>query len=76
MRGTMKNCLYVIVLLGMSLIFCSCAKESPEKIKSELLPVKENPLVSFRILIDVGSANDLIGKEGLCQLTFSMLADG
>ena len=76
MRGKLKNHLFAIIFLGISLIFCSCAKESPEKIKSELLPVAGSPLVSFRILIDVGSANDLISKEGLCQLTFSMLTNG
>ena len=33
-------------------------------------------MVSFRILFNVGSANDPAGKEGLCDLTLSMLAGG
>ena len=33
-------------------------------------------MISFRILFDIGSANDPAGKEGLCDLTLSMLAGG
>jgi len=44
--------------------------------KSELVPLEGNPLVSFRIQLSIGSANDPAGKEGLCQLTWSMLANG
>lgn len=65
-----------IFVLGISLMIVSCAKEAPNKLSSELLPLEGNPLISFRILLDVGSANDPSGKEGLCQLTFSMLAKG
>jgi zinc protease len=54
----------------------SCKKENPNKLTSELLPLEGNPLVQLKILIKVGSANDPSGKEGLAQLTFSMLANG
>ncbi len=54
----------------------SCSKATPGKITTELLLVEGSPLVSFRILLNVGSANDMVGKEGLCRLTFSMLASG
>ena len=41
-----------------------------------LLPVKNDPTVSFRIWFKVGSQNDPQGKEGLAQVTGMMLADG
>ncbi len=40
-----------------------------------LLPVKNDPTVSFRILFKAGSQNDPAGKEGLCSITASMLTD-
>jgi len=73
-----KNNYYVIEILILAAIFMtsSCAKNVITKLSSQFLPVKENPLVSFRILVNIGSANDPAGKEGLCQLAFSMLANG
>ena len=40
-----------------------------------LLPVKNDPTVSFRIWFKVGSQNDPQGKEGLANITASMLTD-
>ncbi len=40
-----------------------------------LLPVKNDPTISFRIWFKVGSQNDPKGKEGLASLTASMLTD-
>ena len=71
-----KYFLLGIFFLGLSFLLLSCAKVDPNKLSSELLPLEGNPLVSFRILLKVGSAHDPAGKEGLCQLTFSMLANG
>lgn len=71
-----KHSIFGILILGASLMLVSCAKENPNKLSIELLPVEGNPLVSFRILLDVGSARDAKGREGLCQLTWSMLAEG
>jgi zinc protease len=65
-----------ILVLCMIALSVSCSKEAPSKIATELLPIEGTPLVSFRILLTVGSANDSAGKEGLCRLTFSMLAGG
>lgn len=76
MRKHIRHCLSVILVLAMILMSSSCAKVSPEKISCELLPVKGIPLVSFRILVSIGSANDPPGREGLCQLTLSMMANG
>ena len=40
-----------------------------------LLPVRNDPTVSFRIWFKVGSQNDPMGKEGLANITASMLTD-
>lgn len=40
-----------------------------------LLPVKNDPTVSFRIWFKVGSQNDPAGKEGLSSITAAMLTD-
>ena len=50
----------------------SCAPPHDEAV---LLPVKNDPTISFRIWFKVGSQNDPAGKEGLAQLTASMLTD-
>jgi zinc protease len=43
--------------------------------KSVLLPVKNDPTISFRIWFKVGSQNDPAGKEGLASITAAMLSD-
>jgi zinc protease len=40
-----------------------------------LLPVKNDPTISFRIWFKVGSQNDPAGKEGLANITASMISD-
>lgn len=68
---------YLVALLASSILFLSCGpKTNPDKAAAELLPVEGSPLVSFRIVLRVGSAHDPAGKEGLCQLTLNMLANG
>ncbi len=65
-----------VFILVMVLLLIFCSQTGSDILQSELLPIEGNPLVSFRILINIGSANDPIEKEGLCQLTWSMLANG
>jgi zinc protease len=43
---------------------------------ADLLLHKSSPLVSFRILFNVGSALDPAGKEGVAALTAAMLSQG
>jgi zinc protease len=43
---------------------------------SSVLLSNSSPLVSFRLLFNVGSASDPKGKEGLAALTASMISDG
>ena len=52
----------------------SAGKASPS-MPAVLLP-NSSPLVSFRLLFNVGSAADPKGKEGLAALTASMISDG
>ena len=40
-----------------------------------LLPIKNDPTISFRIWIKVGSQNDPPGKEGLAEIVSSMLTN-
>ena len=75
----MKNSklfLFIGFLTVAFLMTLSCTKQSAGTLGTELLPVEGSPMVSFRILFNVGSANDPAGKEGLCNLTLSMLAGG
>lgn len=76
MRKKNKCYFLGIFILGISFMIVSCAKEAPTKLSFELLPMEGNPLISFRVLQNIGSVNDPPGKQGLCQLTFSMLANG
>jgi len=69
-----------IVFIAIILIFAVAApvaragKGSPT-MASVLLP-SSSPLVSLRLLFNVGPASDPKGKEGLAALTASMISDG
>ncbi len=71
---------YGLILLAFAAVMAAttaCGKKGTSgRMKTELLPVPGSPLVTFRIVLNVGSAHDPEGKEGLCQLTLNMLADG
>lgn len=41
-----------------------------------LLPVADDPTVSFRVVFNAGSQNDPAGKEGLAALTAALVAEG
>ncbi len=41
-----------------------------------LLPVADDPTVSFRVLFNVGSQNDPAGKDGLAALTATLITEG
>jgi len=76
MRNQTKLFLTGVLVLSIAFANFSCAQASPDKLKYELMPREGNPLISFRILLNIGSVNDPVGKEGLCALTLSMLASG
>jgi len=52
---------------------CTSKKGSENMV---LLPVKDDPTISFRILFKVGSQNDPEGKEGLAALTAALITNG
>ncbi len=76
----MKNKL--TILLGSLFIFCAFIMNSCGRISNSgdgrtvLLPVNDDPTVSFRIWFKFGSQNDPKGKEGLAKLTASILVSG
>jgi zinc protease len=58
--------------------FCSTTigEASVKTDNAVVVPVKNDPTVSFRIWFKVGSQNDPDGKEGLTSITAAMLTDG
>ncbi|MDW7759587.1 MAG: pitrilysin family protein [Acidobacteriota bacterium] len=65
-----------IVCLGLAMFVTGCGGKKTGGPVVELLPIEGNPLVSLRIVLNVGSAHDPAGKEGLAQLTLNLLANG
>jgi zinc protease len=68
----------LVFLMTAMILVAPALKATPPSISQDdlvLLPVKNDPTVSFRIWFKVGSQNDPKGKEGLASLTASMLTD-
>ena len=65
-----------IVCLGLTMFATGCGAKKTGGPVLELLPIEGNPLVSLRIVLNVGSAHDPAGKEGLAQLALNLLANG
>jgi zinc protease len=87
----MRNILSValtLCLLAMSAMTTNAQRKSAKKpakspaapmmssAGNEVLLPTSSPLITFRILFMTGSAKDPAGKEGLANLTASMLSDG
>ena len=64
----------LILTVAPPLGLASAGKAAPS-MASVLLP-NSSPLISFRLLFNVGSAADPKGKEGVAALTASMISDG
>ncbi|MAT38671.1 MAG: peptidase M16 [Ectothiorhodospiraceae bacterium] len=60
-------------LIAGILLLTACSTNQEDKV---LLPVKDDPTISFSILFKTGAQNDPAGKEGLGYLTASILAEG
>ena len=72
----MKTLTSLSILLISLLLPCTMFGEQNVKTNAPvLLPVKNDPTISFRIWFKVGSQNDPAGKEGLASITASMLTD-
>jgi zinc protease len=61
--------------LALTLPYIMVGEETVATNKPVLLPVKNDPTISFRIWFKVGAQNDPAGKEGLASLTAAMLSD-
>ena len=64
----------IVAVAAPGLCLAGAGKAS-SSMASVLLP-NTSPLVSFRLLFNVGSASDPKGKEGIAALTASMISDG
>jgi zinc protease len=68
---------FVQSTLGIVAMALFCLQPpSQAGVKFTEVAAPKSPLVSFRIIVRVGSINDPKGKEGLNELTASMLAEG
>ena len=65
----------MLALIALMVSPMAPAAESISKDQLVLLPVKNDPTISFRIWFKVGSQDDPAGKEGLAAITASMLTD-
>ncbi|HSE38642.1 MAG TPA: pitrilysin family protein [Blastocatellia bacterium] len=65
----------LILTVTVSGVCRAGAGKAPSSMASVLLP-NSSPLVSFRLLFNVGSASDPKGKEGVAALTAAMISDG
>jgi zinc protease len=69
----------LLVMLVMMMVSNGWARtrvdDKKQPIQTVLLP-GSSPLVSFRILLNVGAASDPKGKEGVAALTAAMLSQG
>lgn len=66
----------ILALFILAPVFTFAATSPPLPESNLLLMKNDSPLIAFRILVRTGSANDPKGKEGLAQLTASLLAEG
>jgi zinc protease len=68
----------IVVLCALSLVLTSTMLGGNSTVSDTnvvLLPVKNDPTISFRIWFKVGSQNDPVGKEGIANITAQMLTD-
>lgn len=67
--------LALLCFLLIALPYTMVGEETVTTNKPVLLPVKNDPTISFRLWFKVGSQNDPAGKEGLASVTAAMLSD-
>ncbi len=71
-----KQPYWVVVAIILTLIFVACVLPRSDDSRAILLPVLDDPTVSFTVWFQVGSQNDPPGKEGLAALTGSLISSG
>lgn len=70
-----RNALTIIGIIFIALQFTSCGGPKVSEDNTVLLPVENDPTISFRMWFKVGSQNDPSGKEGLAYITANMITD-
>ncbi|MBE0643888.1 MAG: insulinase family protein [Bacteroidetes bacterium] len=63
-----------LTILPVVLLMSACSVPSSENVV--LLPVKDDPTISFTVWFKVGSQCDPQGKEGLATLTANLMTEG
>lgn len=64
----------VTAIIALGLLMSACDVPSSER--TVLLPVKDDPTISFRVWFKTGSQCDPPGKEGLAVLTAMLMTEG
>ncbi len=73
MRSSILASLALTVVFGLS----GCASEPAHpELETVVLPSPGSPLVALRVMVEAGSMDDPVGKEGLAALTALMLGSG
>lgn len=75
MKTRVPSILLMLCILSLMIVSTTSGGSKVSADNSVLLPVKNDPTVSFRIWFKVGSQDDPKGKEGLAALTSDMLSD-
>ncbi|MDH3217540.1 MAG: insulinase family protein, partial [Candidatus Krumholzibacteria bacterium] len=65
--------LALTLILSLIMFNVGCQKKTERTV---LLPVADDPTVSFRVMFKIGSQNDPPGKEGLAALTATLITEG
>lgn len=72
MKYIILSCFIGIVIVNMT----DCGGTTVSDQSTVLVPVENDPTVSFRLWFKAGSQDDPEGKEGLAYITASMLTEG
>jgi zinc protease len=65
-----------LILAAAFSFLASCSVTEPDTLGSIFLPAPDDPLVHFRVLVKTGSVHDPSGKDGLCLMTWNLVANG
>ncbi|MGE5354566.1 MAG: M16 family metallopeptidase [Acidobacteriota bacterium] len=71
-----RKFLFCILILFSVTLTAKTKNGNPMKESLVLLPVKNDPTVSFKIWFKAGSQNDPRGKEGLAYITARLISEG
>jgi len=79
MQGSRNYFRLVAIILTLAVVAQGATLVQTGKVSTKMATVllpNSSPIVSFRLLFNVGSASDPKGKEGVAAITASMISDG